>query len=136
MNVTPPRHGTVDDYSFQLTRAVVFDAEVYPDRWCFGFYGPVDAGDFEHFTVDGDRDALHRTLDHLASRERTLVGYNSSHYDIPIARVILAGLDPYTASRAIVSGAESLPSLSRLPAFPSRHIDLAARLRRGGRFPS
>jgi hypothetical protein len=136
MSLAPSQDGTDADYSFELTKAVVFDAEVYPDHWCFGFYGPVDAGNLEHCTVDGDRDALHRTLDRLASRERTLVGYNSSHYDIPIARVILAGLDPYTASRAIVSGAESLPSLSRLPAFPSRHIDLAARLRRGGRFPS
>ena len=63
-----------------------------------GLPGP----DGKHAVVDGDRSKLAEILDTLHQAGRTLVGYNSASYDIPILRAILAGEDPYPVSRALV----------------------------------
>lgn len=122
---------------FDLAKCVAFDMEVYPGgRWCVGFRGPGRDGEPTDKVVDGDRDELARVLVRVADKGRILVGYNSERFDVPLVRAILKGLDPYAPAQAIIRG-EPLPvPLAKLPPLGCDHIDLAARLRRGGHFPS
>src|SRR4051794_19771640 len=88
-------------FSFDLGRAICFDLEVYPGRWAVGFYGPCQPGsdDLVATIVDGDRKRLFAILKKLAASDRILVGYNSQRFDVPLVRVILAGLDPYAPAQ-------------------------------------
>ena len=98
--------------SFDLACCVVFDLEVYAGHWCVGFHGPNAKGKLTTFIVDGDRNKLAKTLDQLQARGAVLVGYNSERFDVPLARCILAGIDPYAPAQAIIERDE-LPPRSR-----------------------
>jgi hypothetical protein len=80
-----------------------------------------------------DRAKLVQVLDRFTKSGRILVGYNSDHFDVRVIGAILCGLDAYTAAQTIIRG-ERLP----IPPKPlgCDHIDLSARLSRGGSFPS
>jgi P4 family phage/plasmid primase-like protien len=121
---------------FDLVRCVVFDLEVYPGRWCVGFHGPDPHGQMAIRIIE-QRDALERLLDRIAGQERILVGFNSATFDLPLIQAILAGVDPYAPAQSLISSGNLPPALARkrLPDFPCDHIDLSARLRRGGSFP-
>lgn len=135
MNDTPPRGNPGGGrYTFDLSRCVVFDVEVYPGRWCVGFHGPGSTGVTTTRVVE-TRNDLRRMLDYLDETGRTLVGFNSDAYDVPVVRALLKGLDPFALSCAIVRGEDFPVPLAKLPAFPCDHIDLASRLKRAGRFP-
>ncbi|MBV8228783.1 MAG: hypothetical protein JO329_02250, partial [Planctomycetaceae bacterium] len=86
-------------------------------------------------------DLLRRVLDRLARQGKTLFGYNYSAYDMTMMRAILGNRDAYTTSRAIIE-AEHLPrgerrrvDLRGCPKIAVDHVDLAARLKKGGNFP-
>jgi hypothetical protein len=115
---------------------VAFDVEVYPDRWLVGFHGPGREGRITTYVVDGDAAQLANTLQQLADGGRILVGYNSARYDVPILRAILAGVDPFPVSQAIISKVPPPPLKRGTPDVRCDHVDLAARLSRGGGFPS
>jgi hypothetical protein len=121
--------------TFDLARSVVFDIEVYPGRWCVGFLGEGRGGRVETTIVDGDRGRLARTLRRLAATGRILVGYNSAAFDIPLIGAILGGIDPHEPAQSIIRDGRLPEPLWNLPRFPCDHVDLAARLRRGGGFP-
>jgi hypothetical protein len=143
-STAPPRRGQSPSapnnlkYAFDPDKCIVFDAEVYPGRWCCGFLAP----DGKHWCVDGDRELLAETLNKIAAAGLVIVGYNSASYDIPVLRAILAGEDPYPVSRAIVNyeGWGLPPELrDRAALWPSvraDHVDLAARTRMNGRIPA
>jgi hypothetical protein len=126
---------TTTAIGFDIARCVAFDLEVYPGRWCVGFHGPDQRGKLTTSIVDGDRGKLAATLGRLVDRGMILVGFNSDHFDIPLIRCILGAIDPFAPAQAIVTDNRLPVALSKLPEFPCDHIDLAARLRRGGRFP-
>jgi P4 family phage/plasmid primase-like protien len=85
-----------------------------------------------------DKDTLDRLLDRIAGQDRILIGFNSERFDVPLIQVILAGVDPYAPAQSLIQNGNLPPALTRkrLPDFPCDHIDLSARLRRGGSFPS
>ena len=119
-------------YVFDLAKSVLFDVEVYPPgRWCCGFL----SYDGKHTCVDGDRVQLTAILDKIHRAGRTLVGYNSRDYDIPILRAVLAGADVFQVSHALINyeGWGLPPELrdraAHWPRIPADHIDLAARTR-------
>jgi putative DNA primase/helicase len=116
---------------FSLGRCLVFDLEVYRDRWCFGLHRP----GFDRM-IDGDRAALGTLLDQLFKRGVTLVGYNSIRYDVNVVRAILGGLDPYAISGAIINQDRTPDEVFGCPKFLVDHIDLSERLRRGPYPPS
>lgn len=120
---------------FDLNRCVAFDVEIYPGRCCVGFHGPNAEGVPTTRTVQG-REELKKALEHLKERGRILVGYNSERFDVPVIRFILAGLDPYAPSQALIAGEDLPVPLAKLPAFPCDHVDVSARLRRAGHIPS
>ena len=78
----------------------------------------------------------------IADAGFTLCGYNSTGYDIPVIRAVLAGADPYPISTSLVEydGPGLPPGLrdraASWPAIKADHIDLAARVRQAGRIPS
>jgi hypothetical protein len=121
---------------FELARCIVFDVEVYPDRWCVGFRGIGSDGSERTKIIDGNREELWRLLQVLADQGWILVGFNSAHFDVPVIRVILGGYDPFPVAQSIIAGEDLSGWVRTLPAFPWDHIDLSARVRRGGRFPS
>jgi DNA polymerase family B len=123
-------------FSFDLASCVVADVETYPDRWCVGFRGLDREGRIVTTVVDGDRDKLRRTLGRFAETGRTLVTYNGDHFDVPVLRFTLEGFDPFMVGDAIIGRGRLPAPTSSLAALPCDHIDLAARLRRGGRIPS
>jgi hypothetical protein len=123
-------------YPFDLACCVVADVETYPGRWCVGFHGPNLQGEPTTWLVDGNRDHLAKVLTRLGKHQRILVTYNGDHFDVPVIRAILGGFDAYTIGQTIVDLGRSAIPLSELPKLHCAHIDLAARLRRGGRFPS
>ena len=123
-------------FSFDLSRCVVVDAEVYPGRWCVGFGWLDDKGKPVRRLIDGDRAKLSEVLDWFASRSRILIGYNSQHFDVPVIRAILGGHDPFAPAQSLIRDGWSPLSLWKLPPFKPDHIDLAARLSRGRHFPS
>jgi hypothetical protein len=123
-------------YAFDLGRAIVFDLETYPDHWCVGFYGPDHNGTPTTVTVIDDRDKLKKVLDKLSKDGRILVGFNSQKYDIPLMRAILKSYDPYPLSQRLIRGDDMPFRIHKFPELPCDHIDLCARVRRGGRFPS
>lgn len=122
-------------HEFDLARAVAFDVETYIGHWCVGFLGRDEAsGELRSFVVQ-DVARLRRALTRFAAQGRTLVGFNSESFDVPIVRTILSGLDPYAPAQAIIRG-DGLPiPAAKLPPLGVDHIDLAARFRRGGRIP-
>jgi len=128
--VTPP------SFTFDFARCAVFDLEVYRGRWCVGFHGWNRHGKLTTHVVDGDAVKLADALKRLAAAERILVGYNSQRFDVPLIQGILKGVDPYEAAQEIIRENRLPRSLMNLPMLPCDHIDLAARLRRGGGFPS
>src|SRR5512135_596126 len=134
-----PSAPTNSKYIFDPNRCIVFDAEVYPGRWCVGFLFP---GREKSLCVDGDRAQLAEILDKIHKADRTLVGYNSAGYDLPVLRAVLAGLDPYPVSQACVAhtGRGLPPELRDIahcwPTIRANHIDLCERTRDSGRFPS
>jgi hypothetical protein len=79
---------------------------------------------------------LEKLLGWFAARGRILVGYNSSRFDVPLIQGVLKGIDPFAPAQAIIKGDKLPAALTNLPEFPCNHIDLSARLRRGGSFPS
>jgi hypothetical protein len=115
---------------FALERCVVFDVEVFPDRWLVGFYGADKLGKLAIHQVE-DRESLLNTLATINAAGNTLVGYNSAGYDNLIIAAILNGSDAFAASRDIIAGI----SRRRDVDIGVDHIDLAARLKRGGGFP-
>ena len=126
-------------YVFDPAKSVLFDVEVYPPgRWCCGFL----SYDGKHACVDGDRVQLTAILDKIHRAGRTLVGYNSRDYDIPILRAVLAGADVFQVSHALINyeGWGLPPELrdraAHWPRIPADHIDLAARTRMNGRIPA
>jgi hypothetical protein len=129
-----PARTTTDRFAFALARCVVFDLEVYPGRWCVGFRGPGPDGMLRARVVES-LDELSHTPNALAERRRTLVGFNSDVFDVPVIQAILGRLDPHTVAQAIVRG-DPLPiPRAELTPFPCDHIDVSARLRRQGRIP-
>jgi hypothetical protein len=128
--------GPVAAPNFNLDRCIAFDLEVYPNRWCVGFHGPDRYGNVVTHVVDGDPQKLTEVLIRLAERNRILVGYNSLQFDIPVLKGILNGLDPYRLAQEIIQSRKVPNAVSKLPALGCDHIDLSARLRRGGAFPS
>ncbi|MBV8232950.1 MAG: hypothetical protein JO329_23465 [Planctomycetaceae bacterium] len=130
-------------FSFDLSRCVVFDFEVYPNHWCCGFYTVTPAGEAWHRVVE-DRLALEQMLERLARRNAILVGYNCGVYDEsrrrynrgaydgPLAEAILAGLDPYEASRSLIEE-KAPPGRVTLRGLPCDLIDVAERTRSHGR---
>jgi hypothetical protein len=133
--MTISQRSSAERFGFDLTRSVVADVEVYPDRWCVGFLGPNRDGILVNKTIE-DRKNLARVLDTLTEHGRTLVTYNGDHYDVPVIHAILGGLDPYAVSCSIIADERAPKPLSSLPPLGCDHIDLSARLRRGGRIPS
>lgn len=123
-------------FSFDLSRAVVCDVETYPNRWCVGFHGLGRTGEMVTLTIDGDHIRLAKTLNHLAARNRILVTYNGDHFDVPVIRAILGRHNPYDVAEAIIRGSRPPADPSSWPSLPCDHIDLSARLRRVGGFPS
>jgi hypothetical protein len=128
-------------YTFDPANSVLFDTEVFPGqptRWCCGFL----SYDGKHTCVDGDRVQLAAILDKIHRAGRTLVGYNSRDYDIPILRAVLAGADVFQVSHALINynGWGLPPELRDValcwPRIPADHIDLAARTRMNGRIPA
>src|SRR5262249_23095449 len=109
---------------------------VYPGRWCVGFLGPDPQGKLFTYTVDGDSTQLANVLKRLADQGRIMVGDNSERFDVPVIQAILRGVDPYESAQKIIQENRLPRSLTGLPGLPCDHIDLAARLRRGGSFPS
>lgn len=96
-------------FPFSLSDCVVFDVEAYPGpRWLVGFLGLGQDGSLRSFVADGDPETLETVLRQLATKGKTLVGYNSAAYDVPMVRAILGGRDAYETSRAIIE-AERLP---------------------------
>jgi hypothetical protein len=122
-------------YSFDIGRCVVADMEVYPGRWCLGLLGPDRQGKQVTLVVKNDRAELTRLLNGMARNARILVGFNSTKFDVPVIRAILGGFDPYAIGNAIIAGGRLPVPLSGLPLLPCDHIDVSARLRRGGGFP-
>ena len=122
---------------FDPSRCVVFDLECYPGRWCVGFHGIDHAGRLSTKIVETKND-LEGLLRHFAKQGRTLVSYNGERFDVPLIRAILKGIDPYAPAQQIIRENRLPPALANamLPEFPCDHIDLSARLRRGGSFPS
>ena len=142
---TPSRRGqglpapNNSKYAFDPARIVIFDAEVFPGpRWCVGFLNP----DGTRHLVDGSRVQLAEALDGIAAAGFTLIGYNSNSYDIPILRAVLGNEDPYPVSHTLVhhDGPGLPPELrdraERWPVIRVDHIDLSARTRQAGHFPS
>src|SRR5262249_48844980 len=119
-----------------IKKCVVFDLEVSPGRWCVGFHGPDPRGDLATQVVDGDASQLAALLKRLADNGRILVGYNSERFDVPVILGILRGEDPYELAQAIIREERGAGRRTGLPQLPCDHIDLSARLRRGGGFPS
>jgi AAA domain/DNA polymerase family B len=117
-----------------LCRYVAFDLETFPGRWCVGFHGLDQHGELTTHVVE-TRGKLRALLKRFAAQDRTLVGYNSQRFDVPLVQAILKGLDPYAQAQSIINDNQLPPSLKSLPAFPIDHLDLAGRLRRGGAFP-
>jgi hypothetical protein len=85
---------------------------------------------------------LAKTLDKIAAAGSTLIGYNSTTYDLPVLRAILAGEDPLPVSQACVAydGRGLPPELRDLaitwPTIKADTIDLCERTRDSGRFPA
>ncbi len=124
-----------DTRDVRPSRAVVFDLECYPGRWCVGFHGIDHAGKLSTKIVE-TRNDLERLLKHFAEQGRTLIGYNSDRFDVPLICAILGGIDPHALAQQIIRNDRLPPKLAKLPEFPCDHIDLSARLRRVGKFPS
>jgi DNA polymerase len=124
-----------DNFTFDLSRSVVFDLECCVGRWLVGFRA-IDARGLPLVKIVESREQLAQALATLASKSKTMVGYNSERFDVPLIRLILAGIDPYAPAQAIIKDDRLPPALANLPKLPCDHIDLSARLRRGGRFPS
>jgi len=118
---------------FDPSRCVVFDLECYPGRWCVGFHGIDHAGRLSTKIVETKND-LEGLLRHFAKQSRTLVSYNGERFDVPLIRAILKGIDPYAPAQQIIRENRLPPALANanLQEFPADHVDLAARLRRGG----
>jgi hypothetical protein len=88
-------------YAFDPSKTILLDVEVFPGqptRWCCGF----QSADGRYTCVDGDKALLATVLDKIHRAGRTLIGYNSGGYDLPVLRAILAGLDPLPISQACV----------------------------------
>jgi hypothetical protein len=116
-----------------LERCVVFDVEVYPGSWCVGFLGLTNDGEWVHDCAE-TTSQLEAILSQLHQDGKTLLGYNSQRYDVPMVRAILAGEDAHeTSKRLIESGDRTV--LEHVPTPNIDHIDLAERFRRGGKFP-
>lgn len=121
---------------FDLARCMAFDLEVSPGRWAVGFHGFDRDGERGTWVVDGDREKLARFLRGLGANGRIAVGYNSQRFDGPLIRAIFKGLDPYALAQSIIRDERFPVPLAQLPPLGCDHVDLSARLRRGGRFPS
>src|SRR5262249_49330794 len=98
--------------------------------------GPDRCGKITTLVVDGNSTQLTTVLSHLANHGRILVGYNSERFDVPVIRGILHGVAPYGLAQTIIREGRVPRWLTGLPGLSCDHIDLAARLRRGGSFPS
>ena len=123
-------------FTFDIASCVVADVETYPGRWCVGFRGMDRGGSPTSWVVDGDLSKLRRTLARFAEGDRIMVTYNGDQFDVPVIRHALAGHDPFAVGDAIIAGSRLPAPTSSLAALPCEHIDLAARLRHGGRIPS
>jgi hypothetical protein len=123
---------------FDIGRCVVFDVEVYPGRAVVGL-AYAKGSDLVVKQIE-DRRELAGLLGRLRRQGRTLAGYNSRRYDVPIVRAILGGADPYAVSTALIAGdrdaAEELLRQAGAPRLRVDHVDLAERLRRGAYPPS
>ena len=115
--------------AFDPGRCVVADLEVYPGRWGLGLGWPDGAGSLRTTFVE-DCDRLAACLGELAADGRTMVGFNSARYDVPMIRAILAGADPYEESCRIIAGQGLSLAEVDLPTFPCDHIDLFERVRK------
>jgi hypothetical protein len=82
------------------------------------------------------REELAKFLNWFVAQNRILAGYNSARFDVPLIRGILRGIDPYAPAQAIIKDDKLPPALANIPELPCDHIDISARLRRGGSFPS
>ena len=106
---------------FDSSRAVVFDLEVYPGRWCVGFHGIDHAGLLSTRIVQTKND-LEGFLRHFAKQGRTVVSYNGERFDVPLIRAILKGIDSYAPAQQIIRENRLPQALANaiLPEFPSR----------------
>jgi hypothetical protein len=128
---------------FDIKRCVVFDVEVYPNRWLVGFDFVDRRGRARIRQVDGDLDRLRVALRWFARNGYTLVSFNGIRYDVRILRAILGGLDPHAVSTRIIEGdrgddgrdrarvrAELKEMLAGCPRVRCDHVDLAPRMPR------
>jgi len=122
--------------TFDPSRCVTFDLECVRDFWCVGFHGVDHAGRLSTKIVE-TKNELEVLLRHFAKQGRMLVSYNGERFDVPLIRAILKGIDPYAPGQQLIRQNCFPPALANanLPEFPCDHIDLSARLRRGGAFP-
>jgi hypothetical protein len=123
-------------FRFDLARCVVADVETYPNRWCVGFHGLDKRGSPATWIVDGNRGKLAKALQRFSLEGKTVVTYNGDHFDIPVIRGILDGQDACDVATAIIQRGRNPKHMVLGSPFPCDHIDLSARLRRGGVFLS
>jgi hypothetical protein len=88
---------------YKLGEPVYGDLEVYPGRWVFGFKARRRDGTDKYFSAETP-DKLREILEWIGREGRTLYTYNGAHYDLIVARAILAGLDPYEFSTMVDRG--------------------------------
>ena len=139
MSVAHPTPSVAGRFGFDINRCMVFDVECYPGRWLVGFLTVDAAGKAIHFVVENDPQKLADVLERIAAHDRTLVGYNSNDYDKVMLLAIVRGYDAYEINLALIEKTALPADLDRRQTplvLPCDHIDLAARLRRGGSIPS
>ena len=123
---------------FDLAQVRGLRRRVYPGRWCVGFHGRSPrTGELGTHVVDRDRKQLAEVLARIAAGGQTLVGYNCERVRRPADPGDPGGLRPLRARPRRSSREERLPPAARPSSPRSRrdHVDLSARLRRGGGFP-
>jgi P4 family phage/plasmid primase-like protien len=127
-------------FPYDRSQCVLFDAECYPNRWGVGFLGV--GPEKKPFFVE-DVDQLWKVFDQGARLGRIFCGFNSERYDLLLIQGILAGVaDVHALSRKIIEAgnADDWPTLwairDSFPPLEVDHIDLCARVKKYGRFPS
>jgi hypothetical protein len=126
---------TATAHGFALRSCAIFDVKAYPSCWVAGFY----VGTPARYCVQVINDAEQlRNVIAILKQGGIFVGYNSSHYDLPVIRAILAGRDPYSTSQELINqvGTRRPAWLAECPELDLDHIHLAARLRQGPSFVS
>jgi len=116
-----------------LDPCVAFAVSAFPGHWCVSFLVP-EHGRLRTDWYEGDPENVRQALLGFTREGRTLVGYDPEGQDTHLLAGILAGQDPYELSVRLA--AESRQYHRRPADLPCDAIDLAARLRVGGKAPT